>query len=296
MDELDLIRLADGFFVIAAENNGRFPFSHGFLVTGETTAVIDAGFGHGRIGAVIKKYRPDLLIVSHSHPDHLSGAGLFAGRPILVPEIHAEAAGNVMRLSQRFITGDAAEAWRRSAYADFDFRECVPTGTYGDGHVFDFGRIKLRAVHAPGHVDDHFCFSKSATVFFLSIDIDLTGFGPWYGNPESDIRTFRASVRKVKDLEAQTIASSHRRPVSDDIEDELAAFDAKFDRNEKLVLDLLATPRTLDDLADAKPFYRVHPRRETILRYFEMQMIGKHLDMMEEKRLVRRDGGVYRLA
>ena len=40
-------------------------------------------------------------------------------------------------------------------------------------------------------------------VFFLS-DIDLTGFGPYYGDVWSDLEDFEASLAKVRDEEADS--------------------------------------------------------------------------------------------
>ena len=49
-------------------------------------------------------------------------------------------------------------------------------------------------------------------MFFLS-DIDLTGFGPYYGDVWSDLEDFEASLAKVRDEDADYYVTFHHRGV-----------------------------------------------------------------------------------
>ena len=83
-----------------------------------------------------------------------------------------------------------------------------PDRRFDDGEILDFGSIQLQAIHAPGHLDDHYCFLEVTSGTLFSIDIDFTGFGPWYGNPEGDIRQFRNSVLMLRNLPFNRICAS----------------------------------------------------------------------------------------
>ena len=83
---------------------------------------------------------------------------------------------------------------------------------FADGHVFDLGGTTVQAVHLPGHTRGHSGFRISGGVFFLS-DIDLTGFGPYYGDVWSDLDDFEASLAKVRDEEADYYVTFHHKGI-----------------------------------------------------------------------------------
>ena len=61
-------------------------------------------------------------------------------------------------------------------------------------------------------------------MFFLS-DIDLTGFGPYYGDVWSDLDDFEASLAKVRDEDADLYVTFHRRGVIEGREEFLRLLD-----------------------------------------------------------------------
>ena len=62
-------------------------------------------------------------------------------------------------------------------------------------------------------------------MFFLS-DIDLTGFGPYYGDVWSDLEDFEASLAKVRDEDADYYVTFHHRGVIEGREEFLRLLDA----------------------------------------------------------------------
>lgn len=173
----------------------------------------------------------------------------------------------------------------------------APTGTFHDGLVLDFGGVRLMAVHTPGHLDDHYCFLEPEEGLLLTFDIDLTTFGPFYGNPESDIPLFKASMQKIADLRPAVAASSHQPPVRENVQAALAAFTAKFDRNRDRVAAALASPLTFDELTAKKPIFgRYIPGLEILYTFFEGWMIRHHIKEMEASGIVALGpDGRYRL-
>ena len=80
-------------------------------------------------------------------------------------------------------------------------------------HVFDLGEVdRSRRSTFPGHTRGHSGFRISDGVFFLS-DIDLTGFGPYYGDAWSDLDDFEASLDQVRDEEADFYVTFHHKGV-----------------------------------------------------------------------------------
>ncbi len=278
MSQLELTEIIPGLYLIPAENNGRFPFAHSFFVDGSSPALIDTGCGMSVVDELQREHNVDLVIASHSHPDHTALNWKFNGAPLYAPQYSADTFGNFDVLGDRFTEpGALAREWQRYVSSVMHYKTALPTHTFVDGHVFDFGKISLTAIHTPGHTIDHTCFFEPTHGVLLSFDIDLTSFGPWYAHRESDIAAFEGSMRKVMALKPRVIVSSHKGIIADDIDTRLQRYLNVFDARDRILLDLMARPRTLKELVDLSPFYQCYPYAEMLLRYWEEQMIRKHL-------------------
>lgn len=284
MEPPELIPLSDRLFIVNTPTRGRFPMAFSFLVLGTRgRALIDTGCGPDACHAILKSYDVDVVINSHCHPDHVAGNYLFAGKELWVPEQRLAETGTIKRLSRRLMGPDTKvrAAWEHFVQEGLKMKDYAPTRTFGNGDVLDFGGLSLRAIHTPGHLDDHYCFLVTEENILLTFDIDLTGFGPFYGNPEADIALFKDSLDKVTGIRPRVLASSHRMPVSDDVPGELQAFTEKFDRNEKRIADVMDIPRRLDEICELKPIFGKYlPGLEMLYGFFERCMIEKHLEEM----------------
>ncbi len=274
-----LIEVIPGLYLVPGEGEGRFPFGHSLLVEGEGRALIDAGAGIERLRRLRDHIPLDMVIASHSHPDHTAGDWLFDGLPLYAPAGAADTFGRIAPLSERFTKpGPLAATWRHYVSQHMGFRDAPPTHTYGEDVTFDFGRVRLVALHTPGHVVDHTCFFEPTHGVLLAFDIDLTSFGPWYGHRESDIGQFKASVRRAMDLQPRVVISSHKGIIRDEIPEGLARFLAVFDEREAKVRELLAAGYSLEEMVALSPFYGGYPYAPELMRYWEEQMIRKHLN------------------
>ncbi|MDD3717266.1 MAG: hypothetical protein PHP28_01220 [Actinomycetota bacterium] len=189
--------------------------------------------------------------------------------------------------------GEPAREWLHLVRDVLGHVPTAPTGTFREGDIIDTGPLRFRALHTPGHTADHFCFVEEEMGILLSFDIDPTPFGPWYGHDECDLDQFCASLHRIQELRPSMVVSSHRRPLSDGIEEEIAAFDAVFvRRNEKIVSMLEAGPALPEELAELSPFYGVPQNDFALARYFEARMIEKHLELLARRGLALRSKGV----
>jgi glyoxylase-like metal-dependent hydrolase (beta-lactamase superfamily II) len=277
---MNLTEIIPGLFLVPAENNGRFPLAHSYLVEGTTRALIDTGCGARAIDALRREREIDCVIASHSHPDHTALNWKFDGTPIYAPQYAADTFGNFDSLGERFAGRELASEWRTWVGAAMNFKTALPTHTFGDGHIFDFGKIKLTALHTPGHTRDHMCLFEPTHGVLLSFDIDLTSFGPWYAHLESDIAAFEDSICQVMSLNPRVLVSSHKGIFTDDIPARLQRYLDVIAARDRMLRDLLMRMETLDDLIDLSPFYHGYPYAPSIMRYWEAQMITKHLDRL----------------
>jgi glyoxylase-like metal-dependent hydrolase (beta-lactamase superfamily II) len=285
-----------GLYLVHGANRGRFPWSHSILAVGDRTVLFDTGCGGEAIEEVKERFRVDLVVNSHTHPDHFSGNHHFQGYELLVPDMFASILPDLENMSLRLTGGgEPAREWLHLVREVLGHVPTAPTGTFWEGDVIDLGSMRFRAVYTPGHTLDHFCFLEETRRIVLSFDIDLTPFGPWYGHVECDLDQFCDSLHRVLALRPQMIVSSHRRPISEGIAEEIAAFEDVFvRRNEKVLAMLAEGPATPEELADLSPFYGVPHNDFALASYFEARMIEKHLELLTRRDLAeRRDDGTF---
>jgi glyoxylase-like metal-dependent hydrolase (beta-lactamase superfamily II) len=136
-------------------------------------------------------------------------------------------------------------------------------------------------------------------VAFLG-DIDLSGFGPYYGDATSSLAEFRRTLARLADLPAKIWVTSHHRGVLTErakFLDALAAFTAKLDQREQRLLGLLGErPRTLDELVVCRLLYPPG-HQEIWVDEAERRSISQHLDeLLAAGRVARLEDGHYRAA
>lgn len=292
-----MVRLSDHLFVIAGENRGRFPFSNSFLILGNETVLLDAGIGADRIRTVDSLVRIDTVVISHPHPDHISGLHVLGDRRVLFPAETGDEVFDLELLGARF-TGSHEEGrhWAGVLSRTVGLvAPGAPDGRYCDGEVLDFGAALLEAIHAPGHLLDHYCFYDRASGTLFTTDIDFTSFGPWYGNPECSLSRFREDVERMMAREYTRVCPSHKAAIEGDATPAFHAFLDSFERHRETVFQALGRPRTLDELVAESPFYHDRFFDRRIQHVFERNMIAKNLELLVEEGRVGFSGGSYRL-
>ncbi|MEM9174645.1 MAG: MBL fold metallo-hydrolase [Myxococcota bacterium] len=277
--------LTDRVSVLVGEGNGGYPHGNSVLVRGESeTFLIDPS-----VTVVAKGGAPtsvDALLHSHAHEDHMCGNRLFADARV---HIHQDDLVGVQSLEGLMgVYGmqdpDIAAAFSKTVVEQFHFEPRPDAQGFGDGERFDLGGLTIEAVHLPGHTRGHSGFRIEGDVFFLA-DIDLTGFGPYYGDAWSDLDQFEASLRQVRDEDAAYYVTFHQKGVIEgraDFLERLDGFAGVIDRRHGAMLAFLAEPRSVDDMVDHRFIYR--PTAQTaIADPVERRSAELHLARMLER-------------
>ncbi|MBA2564650.1 MAG: MBL fold metallo-hydrolase [Gemmatimonadetes bacterium] len=144
-----------------------------------TGALVDAGI---RLDDVLAAFaetglRPEILLVTHSHGDHLS-----------------EAAEFLRHTSARVFAFDEGVGAR------LGIRSFTPLA---DGSSIDVGHERVEALHTPGHSPDSACFRWDRILF--SGDTLFVGRTGRTVSPGSSTRRLYASVQRLKDLDPATV-------------------------------------------------------------------------------------------
>lgn len=167
------------------------------------------------------------------------------------------------------------------------------TGTFTDGETISCGATDLVPIHLPGHTIDHTCFGINGFETLFLVDIDLTRFGPWYGNKVSDIEEFKKSVERVIEMNPKVGISSHLiNPVEEGLDARLRSFRAIFDEREHRILANIA--KGIDTIEKLTKAPTIYPRIPMPVYYaFEMFMLEKHIELFKNNGIIREENGSF---
>ena len=253
-------QLTPNVSVLVGADGGRYPSGNSLVVRGDGEAVIiDPSVTVVQRGGA--SVPVDAVIVSHSHEDHMAGNGLFAGSRLHIHDDDLPGARSLDGLMDVYgLSGEPRRAFAQQVLDQFHYTARPDAEGFRDGHVWDLGRTQVEAVHLPGHTRGHSGFRISGGVFFLS-DIDLTGFGPYYGDVWSDLEDFERSLEQVRHEQADYYVTFHHKGVIEGRErfvELLDEFHAVIGRRHQAMLAYLAEPRTIDEMAAHRFIYRPH--------------------------------------
>ncbi len=282
-----------GIWFVEGENRGRYPFGHSLFIEGEINTLIDTG-----AGASLEKLagKTKQVVLSHYHRDHVSYNHLFAEADFL---IHLEDAPGVESLVGYIeLSGIGREEilayWKSVRRSGFN--ETIISSYISDGDLIDAGSFAMQVTHLPGHTPGHsgFWFEKFGLIF--AADIDMTDFGPWYGNKTSNLDQFRDSIRRLRSMDPEVVITGHCQPLTSGIRQKIDAYEAVLDqRDEAILSELRKGPTRSRLLAEKNIIYRQHHNRQTLF-YFEEVMLIKHLNSLAGKSLVdKSEDGLYYL-
>lgn len=268
--------LLPNLYFVSGEGHAQFPFSNGLMLETGLRVLVDTGFGPSRIDVIKAAGKVDVIVNTHFHIDHAYGNQFFPEAQIWAHVFDAPA----LRSPEQFraYTG-------YSGICEFpDFAGGPPAQVVdrelGDGDVLDFGSLVLQVIHTPGHTPGHIALFEAKSRILFAGDIDLSPFGPWYGNERSDLQEFRRSIKRLIALNPKVIVTGHSGIISDNIQERLKNYLDKFDLRDELILQHLCTAKTLADLVEMKIIYPRFPEPQRVYRFFEETMLKKHLQSL----------------
>jgi glyoxylase-like metal-dependent hydrolase (beta-lactamase superfamily II) len=277
--------------VLVGERGGRYPHGNSLLVRGtEETVVIDPSLAliprRGELQPVV-----DRVVNSHCHEDHIVGNHLFPDAPW---HMHALDATGLRSLDDMMAIYGYPEpihsGFRKVVLETFHYVPRPDVVPYEDGDVFELGQVSIRVVHAPGHTRGHSAlWIESEGLIFLG-DIDLTGFGPYYGDAWSSLEEFERTLRAIREIDARYYATFHHIGVLEGREpflERLDRFMGMIRSREERLVQYLAEPRTLDEIAKHRFVFR--PGDEVqFAEAVERRSMQQHLDRLLRAGRVRR--------
>ena len=235
------------------EKSGKYPDGNQVLVQGtEARVAFDTPQVANRIGPDFDNV--DLVILGHVHEDHMAGLQRVPQARVMVHQADLAAAQSWAGLAAHYGYPEAVLGpLKAKIEAEFNYQPRPDASGYADGASWPLGGgVTVRAQHLPGHTAGHCALLVDSVGLAFIGDIDLSGFGPYYGDATSSLADFRRSLAAVARLDARVWVTSHHRAVITDRVDflaQLAAFAGKIDeRSQRLLAMLSAGPQSLDAL------------------------------------------------
>ena len=269
-----------GVTLLTSPERGRYPSGNSLLISGtEGTVLVDPSLEVDRRGGAGADI--ELIAVTHAVVVHPAEVGAVRDPETLLSGFGmADAEADVFRHQLR-------ETFHVSGHGRVD--------TVDDGAVLDLGRRSVTVVHLPGHTAGHCGLLVEPDGFLFLGDIDLTSFGPYYGDLSSSLDDFVTSIERLRNMDARWYGTSHHVGVLDDRRtflDALDRFAAVIDRRDETLLQLLRRPRTLEDVVAHRLVYRPHVRLP-FAEAVERRTALLHLQRLERRGLVVRTDGGY---
>jgi glyoxylase-like metal-dependent hydrolase (beta-lactamase superfamily II) len=240
-----VVQLTKNVRRITAPNPGMMtgPGTNTYLVGSDQIAVIDPGPAEpSHIEAILAACDGKLawILVTHTHPDHSPAAA------VLAKETGAMLMGNVLK--------------ENDGHQDDSF---IPDESFSHNQCLSSAEFTIRAIHTPGHVDNHICFLVEEDGLLLTGDHIMQGSTVVIIPPYGDMKDYIESLRLLLDYPIDVLGPAHGHLIDTPKKEIQYLIDHRLGRETKVVsvlskeragtLDSL-TPLVYDDV-DAK----LHP-------------------------------------
>jgi glyoxylase-like metal-dependent hydrolase (beta-lactamase superfamily II) len=243
----------------------------------------------------------DLVILGHVHEDHVAALDLLPHAAVMAHELDVAAVQSWDGLIAHYgYAKQTLDGVHEMVVHDFHYMPRADALPYQDQQSWDLGGgVRIRAHHLPGHTSGHCALViENEGVAFIG-DIDLSGFGPYYGDATSSLSAFRQTLRDVTELDAKVWITSHHKAVITDrgrFLQELSRFASRIEeRTERLLQSLRQGPRSVNELASAGFLYPPgHSAPWTVSA--EQRTLQQHLDELLAQHRVQRQEDRYALA
>jgi glyoxylase-like metal-dependent hydrolase (beta-lactamase superfamily II) len=249
----------DAVTVLYGDRRGKYPHGNTLIVRGRDQAIaIDPSLGLVARGS--PPPRVDRVVHSHCHEDHFAGSFLYPDLPWWFHEADLPGIRSLDALMDLYGYPEPIRSrWSKVVVDQFHFTPRPDAVAFRGGDVFDLGGVTVEAIHAPGHTRGHCVFRIEPVGLVYLADIDLSSFGPYYGDAWSDLEDFERTLAMVRGLDARYYATFHHIGVvasKPEYLERLDRFTAMIADRERRLVAYLAEPRTLDDIVRHRFIYR----------------------------------------
>lgn len=203
-------QISDTVQAITAPNPSPMTFTgtRSYILGADTVALIDPGpmseAHFNAISAALEGRTLEAIVVTHSHLDHSPLAARFRDRTGVGVYGCARDLAQQSEISLDINDVGGGEGIDHAFRADHEL---------GDGQRIEGTGWALEAIHTPGHLSDHMCFSDGTHLF--SGDHVMGWATSMISPPEGNLTAFMASLEKLQDRPEKRYFPGHGQVVED---------------------------------------------------------------------------------
>ncbi|MBT8139489.1 MAG: MBL fold metallo-hydrolase [Gammaproteobacteria bacterium] len=237
--------------------------TNSYVVGREQLVVVDPGPAiDSHIDALAAQVGDRLaaIVVTHTHPDHSPAAKPLADR-----------------------TG-------APLYGALSYHEHFQDHTFAPDHVLvhdscvPAGDMSLRAIHTPGHVDNHFCFLLEEHRIIMAGDHLMQGSTVVIAPPQGDMAEYILSLQRLLEYQPDSIAPAHGQMMTQPAQEVAALIKHRHAREEKIFDVCEAMGEASTDALLPRAYDDVDVSLHGIARY---SLLAHLLKLERDQRVVR---------
>jgi glyoxylase-like metal-dependent hydrolase (beta-lactamase superfamily II) len=234
-----------------------------YLVASHEGAIIDAAYGDDVVTSNLMKYLgtiPQLqlsyLIITHAHPDHISGA-----------------AGIKKKTGAKIVLHSAERT-------DIPIDKVVK-----DSEIISLGGMDLEVVHTPGHNPGHICLYIRRDKIMFTGDHVLSSSTTALQPPWGDMARYIESLKKLLDYDVDLMLPSHGPPITEPRQRVEYLIQHRLEREEQVISLLKQGKKTVKELVA-----EVYPELTGFLHVVAKGQVSAHLVKLEQEERVSANG------
>lgn len=211
--------------IVMGKNNSKVPFSTSLLIHNrDETALIDCWPGRKILDSIKKEKQPKHIFLTHYHLDHVLGINEFPEAKVWINPYDKKKLSDLQELtvangiyaaygkkgSSKWIDKHI-EFGRKHNRPSLHEVAKVETAVYPYDEPLQVAGEKMIMIHSPGHSEGMALPYFPDYGVLCVVDYDLSSFGPWYMNADSDIDQFIESGLKTLGIDAEYFITSHHK-------------------------------------------------------------------------------------
>ena len=275
--------------------HGRHPHVNAVELCGSERILIDPGICHEEyLRPRLSEY--DLVLNTHSHPDHTSLNHLFScprGCHVLEKPYLEDPA--TLRDAQGFPSQALCDEWDRVVARLWESKPFTVERTFEDGDVLELGSLRFRVLHTPGHSVGHLALFEERWGILIAGDYDLNPISAPCMNLLADLDAWHESFQRMIDLDPRVLVTGHTEVVDEDTVERMVERSRQLASVEEQLRLFLKEPKSFAEISEfARSAFMtpISPRRkigrwffdaalsfcvERLIRRGEVRMLGEQL-------------------